>query len=52
MAVGTNDQGSDFIIEFNDAKAWTTAEEVIFAEAEHMFFLERVPGKKIETVSK
>jgi hypothetical protein len=51
-AIDARDQSSDFIIEFSDAEPWSTAQEVIFPEAEHKAYLEKMTGKKIETVSK
>jgi hypothetical protein len=51
-AVDPKANSSDFIIEFTDADPWSTAQEVIFPEAEHKAFLEKVTGKRIQTVSK
>jgi hypothetical protein len=51
-AIDSKDNSSDFIIEFTDAEPWSTAQEVIFPEAEHKAFLEKVTGKRIQTVSK
>ena len=51
-AVGSKDQSSDFIIEFTDAEPWSTAQEVVFPEAAHKAFLEKMTGKKIETIYK
>jgi|SRR5271166_5762762 len=51
-AVGSKDESADFIIEFTDAEPWSTAQEVIFPEAEQKAFLERATGKKMQTVSK
>ena len=45
-------QSSDFVIEFTDAEPWSTAQEVVFPDAEDKAFLERATGKRIETVSK
>jgi hypothetical protein len=50
--VDSRDQTSDFIIEFTDAEPWSTAQEVVFPEAAHKTFLEKMTGKRIETVSK
>ena len=50
-AVDAKDQRSNFIIEFSDAEPWSTAQEVIFPEAEHKAYLEKMTGKRIETVS-
>jgi len=51
-AIDSTGQSSDFIIQFTDAEPWSTAQEVVFPEAEHKAFLEKMTGKKIETVSK
>jgi hypothetical protein len=48
--VGPKEQGSDFIIEFTDAEPWSTAQEVVFPEAQHKAFIEKMTGKKIETI--
>ena len=51
-AIDSTGQSSDFIIEFTDAEPWSTAQEVVFPEAEQKAFLEKMTGKRIETVSK
>jgi hypothetical protein len=51
-AVDPKNNSSDFIIEFTDAEPWSTAQEVIFPEAEHKAFLEKVTKKRIQSVPK
>jgi hypothetical protein len=51
-AIDSTGQSSDFSIEFTDAEPWSTAQEVVFPEAEHKAFLEKMTGKKIETIAK